>query len=81
MDKFVQMRQNEITQLVNTSLNRAGDIVQQKISAGEVNPTMQDVLPLLLYEVLKTNMVATLRLVAEMLDEEGNTAGCDRIDH
>lgn len=69
MDKFVQARQNDITGLVNKALNRAGEIVQQKVAAGEINPSMQDVLPLLLYEVLVTNTVATLRLVAEMLND------------
>lgn len=69
MDKFVQARQNDITGLVNKALNRAGEIVQQKVAAGEINPSMQDVLPLLLYEVLVTNTVATLRLVAEMIND------------
>ncbi|SFQ98377.1 hypothetical protein [Desulfoscipio geothermicus] len=75
MDKFVQARQNDITGLVNKALNRAGEIVQQKVAAGEINPSMQDVLPLLLYEVLVTNTVATLRLVAEMINEESDSAG------
>jgi hypothetical protein len=69
VDKFVQARQNDITGLVNKALNRAGEIVQQKVAAGEINPSMQDVLPLLLYEVLVTNTVATLRLVAEMIND------------
>jgi len=75
VDKFVQARQNDITGLVNKALNRAGEIVQQKVAAGEINPSMQDVLPLLLYEVLVTNTVATLRLVAEMINEESDSAG------
>ncbi|TYO96518.1 hypothetical protein [Desulfallas thermosapovorans] len=80
VDEFVKQRQDEITGLVNTALNRAGEIVQQRVSAGEVNPTMQDVLPLLLYEVLVTNTVATLRLVAEMINSEGNP-GNSGMDH
>lgn len=76
----MQMRQNDITQLVNTALNRAGEVVQQKVSAGEVNATMQDVMPLLLYEALVTNTVATLRLVAEMINME-NTPDNDMVDH
>lgn len=71
VDKFVQNRQGEIEYLVNTALNRAGDIVNQKVAGGEVKATIQEVLPLLLYEVLITNTVAVLRLVAEMLEEEG----------
>jgi len=64
---------------VNTALNRAGDIVKQKVADGEVKATIQDVLPLLLYEVLITNTVAVLRLVTEMLEEEGkiNNSGID----
>jgi len=74
VDKFIQMRENEIRYLVNTVLNRAGNVVQQKIASGEINATMQDVLPLLLYEVLVTNTVATLRLVAEMLEADYGTS-------
>lgn len=64
---------------MNTALNRAGDIVKQKVADGEVKATIQDVLPLLLYEVLITNTVAVLRLVTEMLEEEGkiNNSGID----
>lgn len=69
VDGFVQSRQNEIIQLVNTALNRAGDVVKQKVEAGEVKPTIQDVLPLMLYEILVANTVSTLRLVAEMLED------------
>lgn len=69
VDRFVQEHQDEITGLVNQALNRAGDIVQQKVAAGEVQPNLQEVLPLLLYEVLVTNTVATLRLVADMLED------------
>jgi len=71
VDRFVKDKQGEIEYLVNTALNRAGDIVKQKVADGEVKATIQDVLPLLLYEVLITNTVAVLRLVSEMLEEEG----------
>ncbi len=67
VDRFVQDHQDEITDLVNKALNRAGDILQQKVASGEVKPNMQEVLPFLLYEVLVTHTVATLRLVDEML--------------
>jgi len=79
VDKFIKNRQGEIEYLVNTALNRAGDIVKQKVADGEVKATIQDVLPLLLYEVLITNTVAVLRLVTEMLEEEGkiNNSGID----
>ncbi|AGL03873.1 hypothetical protein [Desulfoscipio gibsoniae] len=80
VDEFVKTRQDEITQLVNTALNRAGDIVQQKVAAGEIKANMQEVLPLLLYEVLITNTVTTLRLVAEMINSE-HTAGDGGMDH
>ncbi|MCL5781483.1 MAG: hypothetical protein M1119_11450 [Firmicutes bacterium] len=69
IDKFVQEHQDEIIALVNNSLNRAGDIVARKVQSGEVGATIQDVLPVMLYEVLLTNTVATLRLVADMLNE------------
>ncbi len=69
VDKFVQEHQDEIITLVNNSLNRAGDIVARKVQSGEVGATIQDVLPVMLYEVLLTNTVATLRLVADMLNE------------
>ncbi|MEW6065930.1 hypothetical protein P378_12845 [Desulforamulus profundi] len=69
VDKFVQEHQDEIIALVNNSLNRAGDIVARKVQSGEVGATIQDVLPVMLYEVLLTNTVATLRLVADMLNE------------
>lgn len=72
VDKFVREKQGEIEYLVNKALNRAGDIVKQKVAGGEVNATIQDVLPLLLYEVLVTNTVATLRLVAEMMEHDDN---------
>ncbi len=69
VDQFVQEHQEEIANLVNIALNRAGDIVNAKVSAGEVKPTLQDVLPLMLYEILITNTVSTLRLAAEMIEE------------
>jgi len=79
VDGFVREKQNEIMQLVNTALNRAGDIVKEKVSSGEVEATVQDVLPLLLYELLVTNTVATLRLVAEMVDFKSDTGS--RVGH
>lgn len=72
VDKFVREHQDEITTLINVALNKAGATVQQKVSAGELGATMQDVLPLLLYEVLTTNTVSTLRLVSEMINESAN---------
>lgn len=69
VDKFVQEHQDEIITLVNHSLNRAGDIVAKKVQSGEVGATIQDVLPIMLYEILLTNTVATLRLVANMVNE------------
>ncbi|MEG6522135.1 hypothetical protein [Desulfotomaculum sp. 1211_IL3151] len=69
VDKFVQEHQEEIITLVNNSLNRAGDIVAKKVQNGEVGATIQDVLPIMLYEILLTNTVATLRLVSEMINE------------
>lgn len=72
VDRFVKEHQHEIAELVNTSLNRAGDIVQKKVASGEVKPNIQDVLPLMLYEILITNTVATLRLVGDMLAERKN---------
>ena len=73
IDNFIQERQIEITTLVNSALNRAGDIIQKKISAGDVGATLQDVLPQLLYEVLVTNNVAILRLVSEMINDANAT--------
>ncbi len=80
VDEFVKTRQDDITQLVNTALNRAGEIIRQKVAAGELNATMQDVLPVLLYEALITNTVATLRLVAEMINS-GYTTSNGGMDH
>jgi len=70
VDKFVQEHQDEIITLVNHSLNRAGDIVAKKVQSGEVGATMQDVLPVMLYEILLTNTVATLRLAADMINSD-----------
>ncbi|SFG87844.1 hypothetical protein SAMN05660649_02983 [Desulfotomaculum arcticum] len=81
VDGFVRERQDEIMQLVNSALNRAGDIVKEKVSSGEVEATIQDVLPLLLYEVLVTNTVSTLRLVAEMIDFKQAGTGNNRVGH
>ena len=69
VDKFVQEHQEEIITLVNNSLNRAGDIINKQVQAGELGATMQDVLPVMLYEILLTNTVSTLRLAAEMVNE------------
>lgn len=73
VDKFVQEHQEEIITLVNNSLNRAGDIVSKRVQAGEVGATIQDVLPIMLYEVLLMNTVATLRLAAEMVNESSES--------
>ena len=70
VDNFVQERQKEIEYLVNKALNHAGDVVKEKVSGGEIKSTIQEVLPLLLYEALVTNTVAVLRLVAEMIDQD-----------
>lgn len=72
VDKFIQEHQDEIITLVNNSLNRAGDIVAKKVQSGEVGATIQDVLPIMLYEILLTNTVSTLRLVADMVSEQTN---------
>ncbi|MDO7786180.1 hypothetical protein [Desulforamulus aquiferis] len=69
VDKFVQEHQEEIITLVNHSLNRAGDIVNKRVQAGEVGATLQDVLPIMLYEIILTNTVTTLRLAADMVNE------------
>lgn len=75
VDKFVQEHQEEIITLVNNSLNRAGDIVAKQVQNGEVGATIQDVLPIMLYEILLTNTVATLRLVSEMINESKGVDG------
>jgi len=69
VNNFVKKNQQKIFDLVNTSLNRSGEIVQKKVSSGEVGSSLQEVLPLILYEVLITNTVSTLRLVADMINE------------
>lgn len=68
VDAFVKKNQDQIYNLVNTTLNRSGEIIQKKVSAGEVGPSIQEVLPLLLYEILIAHTVSTLRLVADMLE-------------
>jgi len=68
VDSFVRERQDEIQALVNISLNKAGESMQKRVASGELSPNIQDVLPLLLYEVLTANTVATLRLVSEMIN-------------
>lgn len=68
VDEFVKKNQDQIYNLVNNTLNRSGEIIQKKVSAGEVGPSLQEVLPLLLYEILVTHTVSTLRLVADMLN-------------
>ena len=80
VDEFVKTRQNDINQLVNIALNRAGEIIRQKVANGEIKPNMQDVLPVLLYEALVTNTVATLTLVAEMLNSDYDKHN-DGVDH
>jgi hypothetical protein len=68
IDAFVKKNQDLICSLVNTTLNKAGEKIQSKVSAGEVGPSLQEVLPLLLYEILITHTVSTLRLVADMIN-------------
>ena len=70
VDEFVEKNQDQIYHLVNTTLNRSGDIIQKKVSAGEVGSSLQEVLPLLLYEILISHTVSTLRLVAQMISNE-----------
>ncbi|WP_031515993.1 hypothetical protein [Desulfofalx alkaliphila] len=69
VDKFVKENQQQIEALVNASLNRAGKIVEEKVKAGELRPALQDIMPLMLYEILITNTVSTLRLAADMIEE------------
>ncbi|WP_018084896.1 hypothetical protein [Desulfurispora thermophila] len=73
IDRFVQKHQVEIETLVNLALNKAGRTVENKMASGEVSPRLTDVLPLLLYEALLTSTVATLRLVAEMVNESARS--------
>lgn len=70
VDEFVQNNQDQIYRLVNAALNRSGEIIQKKVSTGEVGPSLQEVLPLLLYEILITHTVSTLRLVADMINTQ-----------
>lgn len=70
IDIFVKENQEKISALVNKALNRAGETVQNKVASGEISANLQEVLPVLLYETLLTNTVATLRLVADMLNKE-----------
>ena len=69
VDKFVKNNQDQIISLVNAALNRSGEIIQKKITAGEVGPSLQEILPLLLYEILVTHTVSTLTLVADMIND------------
>lgn len=64
VDTFVKNNQEQIYSLVNAALNRAGDIIQKKVASGEVGPSLQEIMPLLLYEILVTHTVSTLTLVA-----------------
>ncbi|MCL4439137.1 MAG: hypothetical protein M1609_00665 [Firmicutes bacterium] len=68
VDSFVKNNQDQICNLVNAALNRAGDIIQKKVSSGEVGPSLQEIMPLLLYELLVTHTVSTLTLVADMVN-------------
>lgn len=70
IDSFVKDNQDQIYHLVNTALNKAGEVIQKKVSAGEIGPSLQEVLPLLLYEVLVTHTVSVLKLVSEMVNSE-----------
>ncbi|MTI81746.1 MAG: hypothetical protein FH758_12885 [Firmicutes bacterium] len=72
VEKFVKEHQQEIEHLVNIALNRAGDAVNKRVEAGEVQPNMQEVLPVMLYEMLATHTVSTIRLVASMIEENQN---------
>jgi len=81
VDRFVQEHQDEIIDSVNKALNRAGDILQQKVAAGEIKPNMQEVLPFLLYEVLVTHTVATLRLADEMLAGKSGAENTEGTSH
>jgi len=71
-DEFVRKNQDLIAGLVNNALNRSGEVIQKKVSAGELGPSLQEVLPLLLYEVLVTHTVSVLRLAAEMVNSRGS---------
>lgn len=69
VDAFVKKNQDQIVNLVNITLNKAGEAVKQRVEAGEVGPSLQEVLPLMLYEILVTHTVSTLRLAADMINE------------
>lgn len=70
VDEFIKNNQDRIYNLVNNTLNKSGEIIQKKVSAGEVGPSLQEVLPLLLYEILITHTVSTLKLVADMINDD-----------
>ncbi|MFZ5648012.1 MAG: hypothetical protein ACOY30_10385 [Bacillota bacterium] len=70
IDTFIKDNQDQIYNLVNTALNKAGEVIQKKVSAGEIGPSLQEVLPLLLYEILVTHTVSTLKLVSEMVNSD-----------
>ncbi len=69
IDQFVKQHQIEIETLVNLSLNKAAQKLKDKIAAKELQANFEEIMPVLLYEVLVTNTVATLRLAAEMFAE------------
>ncbi len=69
IDQFVKQHQIEIETLVNLSLNKAAQKLKDKIAAQEIQANFEEIMPVLLYEVLVTNTVATLRLAAEMFEE------------
>lgn len=70
IEDFVKDNQDQICHLVNNALNKAGEAIQKKVSAGEIGPSLQEVLPLLLYEVLVTHTVSVLKLVSEMVNSD-----------
>ncbi len=72
VDAFVKNNQDQICSMVNAALNRAGEIIQQKVAAGQVGPSFQEILPLLLYELMVTHTVSTLTMVADMVNSAGN---------
>ncbi len=65
----MKQHQAEIETLVNLSLNKAAQKLKDKIAAGDLQANFEEIMPVLLYEVLVTNTVATLRLAAEMVEE------------
>ncbi|MFZ5651523.1 MAG: hypothetical protein ACOY4I_11800 [Bacillota bacterium] len=70
IDTFIKDNQDQIYHLVNNALNKAGEAIQKKVSAGEIGPSLQEVLPLLLYEILVTHTVSVLKLVSEMVNPD-----------